>query len=248
MRIIPVLDLLHGQSVHAIKGERAKYQPVKSVLCDSSDPLAIARSFRDGLGLREIYVADLDAIQGLGKNIHRHLIAALAHQEKMDVILDAGISDVSSAEAMLDLGVRKVIIGSETLQDPHALQDFPAKIGHDHLTFSLDSHSGTILSRCASLSTMNALEIMKHLQQFGWKEVILLDLDRVGSSTGTDFSLAARVLAEFPNLQLLVGGGIANLEELVDLKTAGIAGVLLATVLHSGIVGAQNLSCLRGDP
>jgi phosphoribosylformimino-5-aminoimidazole carboxamide ribotide isomerase len=242
MRIIPVLDLLRGQAVHAIKGARAHYQPVKSVLCDSSDPLILARAFRDRLGLREIYVADLDAIQSLDTANHREVIAALAHQEEMDVILDAGISDIDCAERWLDHGVRKVIIGSETLRDLRTLQAIPCRIRRDQLTFSLDSRSGSILSQCDSLTTMTPFQALELLQGSGWKEIILLDLSRVGSGSGTDSPLAVRAIRRFPNLQFLVGGGIANPEELLSLESAGIAGVLVATALHAGTIRAQDIS------
>jgi phosphoribosylformimino-5-aminoimidazole carboxamide ribotide isomerase len=244
MRIIPVLDLLRGQAVHAIKGERAQYQPVKSVLCNSSDPLILARAFRDQLGMREIYVADLDAIQGLDTPNHRDVITALAHQEEMDVILDAGVSDIDGAQRWLDHGVRKVIIGSETLRDLQTLRAIPGRIRREQLTFSLDSRSGSILSQCASLAAMNPVEALELLQESGWKEIILLDLSRVGSGSGMDSSLAVRASARFPNLQLLVGGGMAKPEDLVSLKSAGIAGVLVATALHAGTIGAQNISRL----
>jgi len=238
--------LLDGQAVHAIKGERAHYQPVKSILCDSPDPLAIARAFRDCLGLHEIYVADLNAIQGFGRTIHRDTIAALANSEKMEVILDAGISDVESAQIWINHGVRKVVIGSETLHTLNALQEIPARIGQDRLAFSLDFRAGKILSQCASLAAMPAINALKHLQQSGWREVILLDLSRVGSSQGADRTLAASARKNIPDLQLLVGGGIANPDELNELKSAAIAGVLVATALHAGIIDVLCISRLAG--
>jgi phosphoribosylformimino-5-aminoimidazole carboxamide ribotide isomerase len=247
MRLIPVIDLLDGQAVHAVKGERAHYQPVKSVLCDTANPLAIARAFRDRLGFHEVYVADLNAIQGLGRTDHRNLIAALASREKMDIILDAGIPDAKNAQEWINNGVRKVVIGSETLRAWHALQDIPARIDRDRLIFSLDFHSGKILSQCPSLTAMTPIEILKHLQRSGWREVILLNLGRVGSGEGADYALAAEAHSILPGLHLLIGGGIAKAEELTVLKAAGIAGVLVATALHKGNIDPQCISSLGAE-
>jgi phosphoribosylformimino-5-aminoimidazole carboxamide ribotide isomerase len=244
MRLIPVIDLLDGQTVHAVRGERAHYRPVKSVLCDTPDPLAIARAFRDQLGLREIYIADLNAIQGFARNDHRDVIAAMARTEELDIFLDAGISDVENAQAWLDHGVRKVVIGSETLRKWDEVQNIPAGIKQDHLIFSLDFQSGKILSQCPALAAMDPIEVLKHLQQSGWQEVILLDLRRVGSFRGADYALAAEAQAKFPDLHLLIGGGIAKPEELAKLKSAGIEGVLVATALHEGIIDAECISSI----
>ncbi|MFO0865589.1 MAG: HisA/HisF-related TIM barrel protein [Gemmataceae bacterium] len=62
MRIIPVLDLLHGQVVRGIAGQRDHYRPIVSRWTTSADPLTVAQSLRDAFGLTHFYVADLDAI------------------------------------------------------------------------------------------------------------------------------------------------------------------------------------------
>ena len=81
MRVVPVIDLKGGTAVHAIRGERERYRPV-------GDALSLARTFRDALGLDELYVADLDAITGTGGN--DAVIGALASEAR--VMLDAGVS------------------------------------------------------------------------------------------------------------------------------------------------------------
>ena len=63
-RVIPVLDVKNGQAVHAVGGIRSHYRPLQSLLHPSCEPLELARAYRDLLGLRELYLADLDAISG----------------------------------------------------------------------------------------------------------------------------------------------------------------------------------------
>jgi phosphoribosylformimino-5-aminoimidazole carboxamide ribotide isomerase len=207
----------------------------------------VAEAFRDQLGLIELYIADLNAIQGYSPETHRELIDGLAHSE-MRIILDAGVSDVENARAWIDLGIHKVVIAAETLRAPDDLRKIPADLDPDRLIFSLDMRSGSVLSRCPEIASMSAMELMKQLRSSGWQEVILLDLSRVGSKEGTNFSLASEARASFPGLNLLVGGGIARVEELYELKEMGIAGVLLATALHSGAITAQHISEILEAP
>ena len=63
MRVIGVIDLKDGVAVHAVRGERQSYRPVRSKLVEGAEPVAVARALH-ALGLRELYVADLDAILG----------------------------------------------------------------------------------------------------------------------------------------------------------------------------------------
>src|SRR5512143_3726231 len=113
MRLIPVMDLRDELAVHAVKGDREHYRPVTSVLTDTAEPLEVARVFREQLGLSELYIADLNAIQGHGH--HQALISRLAEQSGMSLIVDAGASDVTSALQVLEGGANCVIIAAETL-------------------------------------------------------------------------------------------------------------------------------------
>jgi phosphoribosylformimino-5-aminoimidazole carboxamide ribotide isomerase len=231
MRLFPVIDLLDDHAVHAIKGTREHYRPVQSVLCDTSDPLALAAAFRDQLRLDEIYIADLNAIQGFSCMRHQSLIGDLCRIEGVRIILDAGISDVEKAQAWLDHGVHKVVIGSETLGALDDLQSISARIEPHRL-----------LSRCHLLASMTPMEALNQLQLAGWREIILLDLHRVGSREGVDATLVAEAQECFPDLHLLVGGGIAKPQELIELKSIGVAGILVATALHNGAITAQHIS------
>jgi len=242
MRLIPVIDLLDDHAVHAIKGTREHYRPVQSVLCDTSDPLALAAAFRDQLKLNEIYIADLNAIQGFSRMRHQSLIGELCRIEGIHIILDAGTSDVEKAQAWLDHGVHKVVIGSETLGALDDLQRISARIEPNRLVFSLDLKNAQILSRCHLLAAMTPMEALRQLQRTGWQEVMLLDLNRVGSREGVDTALVAKAHKCFPDLRLLYGGGIAKPQELVELESVGVSGILVATAFHNGAINEQHIS------
>ncbi len=68
MEIIPVIDILDGKVVHAVKGERNKYRPVKSILTKSPHPLDVAKVFKEKLGLTKLYIADINSILEKGNN------------------------------------------------------------------------------------------------------------------------------------------------------------------------------------
>jgi phosphoribosylformimino-5-aminoimidazole carboxamide ribotide isomerase len=196
--------------------------------------VTVARAFRDRLGLTEIYIADLDAIAGQANPAHQDAIRRLAGEPGMRIILDSGIADISSAQESLDLGIEKVVIGAETLPDWASLQSFPVRIPPGRLIFSLDMRAGTIMSR-------SPVEALIALDQARWREVILLDLSRVGSSAGVDQELAAAAHAAAPELRLIAAGGVVGVEELVALDRLGIAGALAATALHRGAITAAHI-------
>jgi phosphoribosylformimino-5-aminoimidazole carboxamide ribotide isomerase len=242
MRVVGVIDLKDGTAVHAVRGERERYRPVHSVIAgDDGDPLALARAFRSELGLDELYVADLDAIGG-GSG-HAALLAALAREAR--VMVDAGVSEPAAARALLELGAHRVIVGTETLPRAAALERLLAEVPDGALILSVDLRDGRALSPDPQLAGLQALDAVARLHRPGLREAIVLDLARVGSGAGPDVALIAEIRAAFPDLELLAGGGVRDVEDLRALDAAGAAGALVATALHSGVIGPRELAELR---
>ena len=229
MRVVPVIDLKGGAAVHAVRGERESYRPLPD------DPLSLGRAFRSELGLDELYIADLDAIGGDGHN--RSIIAALGREAR--VMVDAGVSEPERARALLDLGVRRVVVGTETLIGPDALDRLLG--GVPEVILSVDLRDGRALSLDPQLAGLPARDAVARLHRPGLREAIVLDLARVGSGAGPDVGPIAELHAAFPDLELLAGGGVRDVADLRALRDAGAAGALVATALHSGVIGRREL-------
>jgi phosphoribosylformimino-5-aminoimidazole carboxamide ribotide isomerase len=242
MRVIPVIDLRNGLTVHGVRGERERYRPVQSVLAGSADPLAVAGAFREQLGLSELYIADLDAIQGHGD--HGPLIAALAKQEGAKLLVDAGAADLPDVLRVLATGSQSAIVGSETLASWEALQQIVLEIAAGRLIFSLDMRDGQVLTRCPQLADLPPLEVLEKVRQLGIQEVILLELTRVGTESGINRALISTARERFPGLQLITGGGIRDAHDLNELAALGVSGVLVATALHRGIITRRHVAAL----
>jgi phosphoribosylformimino-5-aminoimidazole carboxamide ribotide isomerase len=233
------MDLKDGLVVHSVKGERKHYQPIVSVLTHEAEPMAVARAFSEKLGLHELYIADLNAIQG--HDPHRAVIAELAQQPKICLWVDAGITEVKDAFRLLEVGVSKVIVGAETLSSWDALRAICTTVPISNLVFSLDMQAGQVLSKSSQLASLNPLQVLERLQRMGLQEVILLDLTRIGTGAGLDWALINETRRLYPGLALFVGGGIRDAHDLCDLGAVGMAGVLVATALHQGVITAKTL-------
>ena len=84
-------------------------------------------------------------------------------------------------------------------------------------------------------------DLKPRLHRADLREVIVLDLARVGSGMGPDIALIAELHAAFPGLELLAGGGVRDAGDLRALADAGAAGALVATALHRGVIGPREL-------
>jgi len=237
MKVIPVIDVLNGVAVHGVRGERERYQPLKSILCRSADPLDIALTF-ESLGFTSLYLADLDAI--LGGSANFTVYSQIMTQTCLDLMVDAGIADIARAEEVLATEVSKIVVGSETLESLDFLGQAVKAFGEDKVVVSIDLKEGKVLSVSEAIASMDAVSFAQEVRKIGVDQIILLDLDRVGTEQGINLALLRSVL-EKTGVEVLVGGGIRGIQELEELRKLGVSGALVATILHNGKLEVDEL-------
>ena len=242
-----MLDLKNGCAVAAVAGERDHYQPVRSTLHVSSDPLELAGAVRDTLGLRSLYLADLDSIAGDAPDfaLYENLIGAGFH-----LIVDAGLRNLQSAGRLLDLDWTSsaIVAALETLDGPDVLSEILAKLGAEQTVFSLDLFNGRPrIALPGAWSSDHPLELTAEAIERGARRLLLLDVARVGTGRGLGtLSLLSQIRAEYPEVEVNAGGGISRMAEVIELKDAGAGAALIASALHDGRIGLRELAELAG--
>jgi phosphoribosylformimino-5-aminoimidazole carboxamide ribotide isomerase len=230
LKIIPVIDILKGIAVHAVRGRREKYQPLESVLLGSADPVNVAVKLKE-LGFTDCYVADLDAITGGYPNFS--LIKRLANKSDLELKVDAGVNSLAMAEKLLDYEVSAVVIGTETLSDIKFVAEAVAAFGSEKIIISLDLMGSHVLSKVELGSLADPVALLREFHNMGVSQFIVLDLTRVGSGEGVNTALLSKMLRDV-KANFIVGGGVRDIGDLQKLKDLGVSGVLIATALHSG--------------
>ena len=233
MQIIPVLDLLNGVVVRGVGGRRQEYRPVESVLTPSTNPLDVAITFREKLGLTTLYVADLDGIVRRMPNLNvlRELCAA-----GFEIWIDAGVRQLGDVTTLLDTGAAKIITGLESLSGSALLKSIVDEFMTDRIVFSLDLQAGCpMLNENADWPDHSAMGIARSAIHAGVTQMIVLDLVSVGELRGPNtLELCDEIRHAAPHIGLITGGGIRGAADLHALKVRGINGVLLSTALHNG--------------
>jgi len=241
--VIPVLDLRGGQAVLARGSRREAYPPVRSQLVDggaASDPLVLARAYRDLLACNEWYVADLDALAGGA--VQRALVRALAGLRGR-LLVDAAVSSPERARELVADGAARVVVGLETLPSFDALALVARAIGSQRLAFSLDLRDGAPLAEAPLSGT--PFDLARAAVTAGAGAIMVLDLARVGSGRGVDCVLLEALRRAHPHVELLAGGGIRTARDLERLADAGLDGALVATALHDGRIRRGDVAAVR---
>lgn len=245
MDVIGVLDLRHGQAVHAVAGHRERYVPARMALypvAAAGDAVAIARVYVTTLGIAEIYIADLDAI--VDRTPQANLVRAIA-QLGAPLWLDAGISSANEARALAGDAACRLVVGLETLPDLATLTTICREVDGSRIAFSLDLRNSRPITPSADIAAMRLEDLVIHAADAGAGSVIVLDLARVGTQTGPDLDVLARVRSTAPQVRLIAGGGVRGPDDLSSLKDVGCDAALVATALLNGQLTADIIRAFR---
>jgi len=237
-RIIPVVDLLNSIAVHAIKGKRDKYKPLRTPLINSADPLKIIQFLNQSLNFKEFYIADLDSIINRSPNIQ--LISDILSISSIEVILDPGITSINDINLYSKLRLNNIILGLETINNIEVIRDTLKILGADRVIVSVDMYRGKVISKTKEWNHQRPAKIVTELEKLGIKELILLDLFRVGQKVGGIPQSYLEIKKLFSG-NVLVGGGIRDIEDLIALKEENFSGVLIATALYDKSIDIEDL-------
>jgi len=235
MRIIPVIDLMGGKVVHAVRGQRERDRPLKSVLVDTPDPLEVALTF-ERLGLKELYIADLDAICSMGRNLRA--VGRIASRTKLKIMVDAGFRRADEVEGYVKNGIEKIVLATETLENFGETQKIVAKYSMP-VVASIDLKFDKVVARSRAMR-LPLEELIRKFEAEGASEILLLNMDRVGTCQGVNYE-ALKEAANCASVPVLVGGGVRDMMDIQRLQRDGASGVLIATALHKGMIKKDDL-------
>ena len=222
MQVIPVIDLMAGQVVRARMGERDAYRPIATPLAATPDPVDVAAGLLRLAPFPTLYVADLDAIRGIGDNFAA-LAQLCAAFPGLALWIDNGAADAKALEATRAYGAP--VLGSESQRDSALVAATPDAL------LSLDFR-GDAFQGPPDLLAKSEL----------WPEqLIVMTLGRVGSGAGPDLDRLADIRARAGARRLYAAGGVRDGADLKALARAGAAGVLVASALHDGRLDVADL-------
>jgi phosphoribosylformimino-5-aminoimidazole carboxamide ribotide isomerase len=227
--LIPSIDLMGGKIVQLVQGERKALE-----FEDFEEWIARFSSFP------LIQLIDLDAAIGTGHN--RDLVREFAHRLPCQV--GGGIRSVRTAEQMLSIGARRVILGSSLIRDGQPDTVFAERsaraVGMERLVFAVDSKQGRVAIRgWRELTSITPLNMIETLEP--WCGAFLYThIDSEGLMNGIPLDTVNR-LRSATRKQLIVAGGIASSEQIDQLEAMRIDAVV-GMAIYTGRVKLNSTS------
>jgi phosphoribosylformimino-5-aminoimidazole carboxamide ribotide isomerase len=223
--LIPSIDLMGGRIVQLVQGSR------KALEFDNFEEW-IERFSK----YRLVQLIDLDAAMGRGEN--RELVRQICAQLPCQV--GGGIRSIDAAQAMLDAGARRVVLGSALISQGRVHCEFACEIAsqvsEERLVFAVDSRGGEVAIQGWQESTsIRAADMMRVLEPY-CGAFLYTHIDTEGLLQGIPLDVV-RGLRAITSRQLIVAGGIRSEEEIAALDALKVDAVV-GMAIYTGLVTA----------
>lgn len=242
--IFPAIDLRRGRVVRLQLGDPER----QTVFSD--DPAATARGWL-AAGATWLHVINLD---GAFDERGAANWTALEHLAKLpaQIQFGGGLRSIGDVEAVIGLGVHRVVLGTAAIEQPGLVIDCLARFGPERVVIGIDAREGRVRTRGWREATLiTPIELAIAVGQMGVRTIIYTDISRDGVLSGVNAEATA-TLAEQSGLAVIASGGVnspGDVARLRSLAPAGVAGVVVGRALYEGRVDlAHALAIATGEP
>jgi phosphoribosylformimino-5-aminoimidazole carboxamide ribotide isomerase len=228
MIIIPAVDIKNGKCVRLAQGR------MEDETVFSPDPAAMALKW-EKQGAEWIHVVDLDgAIEKTPQNLNS--ISEIRQKVTVKLQVGGGIRNAETIRMFLDIGVNRVIIGTEAIRNPKLIEQacasFPGRI-----VVGIDARDGMVAIEGWTQTTgVRAIDLASRFEDIGVSAINFTDIHRDGMQTGPNLAETRR-LAEAVTIPVVASGGVSTIEDIVNLlplMDVGVTGVITGKALYSG--------------
>jgi len=232
MIVYPAIDLRQGRCVRLQQGDASQ----ETVFAE--DPVEVARRWV-GEGATWLHVVNLDGAFGEASAANLRALERILAAVAVPVQFGGGLRAVEDITRLLELGVRRAILGTVAVHHPEIVQEALALYGAERIAVGIDARGGRVAVRgWVEVSPLEAVDLARQMAALGLKRAIYTDVERDGMLQGASIE-ATRRLARASGLRVIASGGVASLEDIRALKACeseGIEGVIIGMALYRGAI------------
>jgi len=225
MIIYPAIDLYEGKAVRLTRGDYAQ------MTVYSDDPVSLAQGFKES-GAVAAHIVDLEGARD-GKPANFEVIKNIAAVPGLEIQVGGGIRTAEVIKKYLEIGVRRVILGTAAVSSPGFLEEMVNVFG-DAIAVSVDIKDGLVaIKGWTEVSDKDAFSFCRAVEKSGVQTLICTDISKDGVLGGTNMELY-RTLRKELSIGLIASGGITTLDEIAALNALGMNGAILGKAMYAG--------------
>ena len=235
IQIIPAIDIIDGKCVRLTQGD---YNQKKEY---HSNPVEVAKMFEDA-GIKRLHLVDLDGAKK--KQIVNHqVLKNITSATNLDIDFGGGLQSDEDLKIAFDAGAKQITAGSIAVKNPEKVQGWLTQFGKDRIILCAYAKDGMVaVHGWQETSNVSIQQLMNQFLPFGISYSICTDVAKDGLLQGPSFELYKQLSAEFPQVNWIASGGVAEFADIEKLNKMNIYGVIVGKAFYEGRITLKQLA------
>ncbi|MCG8888874.1 1-(5-phosphoribosyl)-5-[(5-phosphoribosylamino)methylideneamino]imidazole-4-carboxamide isomerase [Tenacibaculum finnmarkense] len=236
MRIIPAIDIIDGKCVRLTKGDYA----TKKIY--NENPVEVAKEFEEN-GIEYLHLVDLDGAKSQ-HIVNYKILEQIAAKTNLKIDFGGGLKSDEDLRIAFENGASQITGGSIAVKNPDIFTGWLTKYGSDKIILGADCINRKIATHgWLETSEVDVVDFIKQYEQIGVKNTICTDVAKDGMLQGASVDLYKEILSK-SDVNLIASGGVASIDDLIELKEIGCEGAILGKAIYEGYISLKELQKL----
>ena len=225
MIIFPAIDMYESKVVRLLKGDYDKMTVYSEKVVEKAVEI-------ESLGAEWLHLVDLEgAKEGTTPNFC--YVKEICKKTGLKVEIGGGIRSSETIEQYLLVGVDRIILGTKAATDGAFLKEMADKFG-DKIAVGIDVKDEKVaIKGWLEVLDKNIFDFVGELRGIGVKNIIVTDIAKDGAMSGINTAFYEKLMAH-TDMNITASGGVTRLDDLVELKKAGLYGAILGKAMYKG--------------
>jgi phosphoribosylformimino-5-aminoimidazole carboxamide ribotide isomerase len=232
--VIPAIDIIDGKCVRLTQGDYSQK------VIYNSNPLEVAKQFED-VGFTRLHLVDLDGAR-LGAVKNWKVLETIATHTKLQIDFGGGVKTQKEVEMVFNSGAFLTTVGSIAVKNENLFSVWLEIFGADKFLLAADVKEEKIaINGWIETSEISIYDFIKTYLAKGITQIFCTDVSMDGKLGGASVDLYKNILNQFPQIQLIASGGVATINDVIELKNMGCKGVIIGKAIYENRIALQDL-------
>lgn len=234
IEIIPAIDIIEGKCVRLSQGDYRR----KTVY--NENPLEVARMFEDA-GIKRLHLVDLDGAKA-NHIINYKVLELIASKTELVIDFGGGLKSDEDLRIAFESGADMITGGSIAVKEPETFLSWLEKYGSEKIILGADAKDGKIaVGGWQEETELAVMDFIANYHKKGVTKVISTDIARDGMLTGPATGLYTEIMETFPDVEVIASGGIASMDDILQLAEAGVPGAITGKAIYEGKISMKDI-------
>ncbi|MCS6822518.1 MAG: HisA/HisF-related TIM barrel protein [Microscillaceae bacterium] len=234
IHVIPLMSILGGKIVRPFQNDTTK------MVVYESDPIDTAMMFEDH-GLKRLHFIDMDGVKRR-KITNYPLLEAITKYTKLKVDFGGGITTDDDIRTAFEAGASTVFSATVAAQERDKFFSWVITYGWQKIILAADSLEGKVMfKKQDKIIEIPLYEHLAYYHERGLNYVKCTEINRTGTLQGPAFDLYKDIQNRFPEMKIIVSGGVRNIQDIETLNEMGMYAVLFGKSFYEGKLNLKDL-------